>query len=198
MEETKDEQKIEHLYWKLFSSTFYLSAFTFGGGYVIVPLMKKKFVEEYHWIDEKEMIDLVAIAQSSPGAIAVNASIIIGYRLGGIKGALITVLGTVLPPLILITLISQFYVSFKENAIINTMLKAMQAAVGAVIMDVVYGMVKNVIKEKRALFTALMVVVFIASYICNVNVMLIIILCGLAGYLFSSYYEIKKEKEQQS
>lgn len=196
MEEQKTETKIEHLYWKLFTSTFYLSAFTFGGGYVIVPLMKKKFVEEYHWIEEKEMIDLVAIAQSSPGAIAVNASIIIGYRLAGIKGALITVLGTVLPPLILITLISQFYVSFKENAIINTMLKAMQAAVGAVIMDVVYGMVKNVVLEKKLLFTGLMIVVFIASYLCKMNVMLIIILCGFAGYLFSSYYQIKKEKEE--
>lgn len=196
MEEQNTETKIEHLYWKLFTSTFYLSAFTFGGGYVIVPLMKKKFVEEYHWIEEKEMIDLVAIAQSSPGAIAVNASIIIGYRLAGIKGALITVLGTVLPPLILITLISQFYVSFKENAIINTMLKAMQAAVGAVIMDVVYGMVKNVVLEKKLLFTGLMIVVFIASYLCKMNVMLIIILCGFAGYLFSSYYQIKKEKEE--
>lgn len=198
MEEQKTETKIEHLYWKLFTSTFYLSAFTFGGGYVIVPLMKKKFVEEYHWIEEKEMIDLVAIAQSSPGAIAVNASIIIGYRLAGITGALVTVLGTVLPPLILITLISQFYVSFKENAIINTMLKAMQAAVGAVIMDVVYGMVKNVVLEKKLLFTGLMIVVFIASYLCKMNVMLIIILCGFAGYLFSSYYQIKKEKEEHA
>lgn len=61
--------------WKLFLSTFYLSAFTFGGGYVIVSLMKKKFVDEYHWIDENEMLDLVAIAQSAPGAVAVNALI---------------------------------------------------------------------------------------------------------------------------
>ena len=70
-------------YRKLFCSTFYLSAFTFGGGYVIIPLMRKKFVEQYHWIEEEEMLDLTAIAQSSPGAIAVNASILIGYRLAG-------------------------------------------------------------------------------------------------------------------
>ena len=88
-------------YRKLFCSTFYLSAFTFGGGYVIIPLMRKKFVEQYHWIEEEEMLDLTAIAQSSPGAIAVNASILIGYRLAGLFGALVTVLGTVLPPLIL-------------------------------------------------------------------------------------------------
>ena len=69
---------------KLFISTLYLSAFTFGGGYVIVTLMKKKFVDQYHWIEENEMLDLIAIAQSSPGAIAVNASILIGYRIAGL------------------------------------------------------------------------------------------------------------------
>lgn len=78
------------IYWTLFKSTFYLSAFTFGGGFVIIPLMRKKFVEELGWIEEKEMLDLTAIAQSSPGAIAVNAAIIIGYRIGGIGGALIS------------------------------------------------------------------------------------------------------------
>lgn len=73
-------------YWKLFSSTFYLSAFTFGGGFVIIPLMKKKFVDNLHWIEEEEMLDLTAIAQSSPGAIAVNASILVGYRVAGWSG----------------------------------------------------------------------------------------------------------------
>ena len=78
------------MYTKLFSSTFSLSAFTLGGGYVIVPLMRKKFVDELHWLEEKEMLDLTAIAQSSPGALAVNASILIGYRIAGVLGAIIT------------------------------------------------------------------------------------------------------------
>ena len=73
---------------KLFFSTLYLSTFTFGGGYVIVTLMKNKFVDELHWIDEEEMLDLVAIAQSSPGAIAVNGAIVVGYKLAGIPGVL--------------------------------------------------------------------------------------------------------------
>ena len=71
---------------RLFIETFYLSAFTFGGGYMIVSLMKKKFVNEYHWIEEDEMLDLVAIAQSAPGAIAVNGAIVVGYKLAGISG----------------------------------------------------------------------------------------------------------------
>ena len=79
---------------KLFLSTLYLSAFTFGGGYVIVTLMKKKLVDEYHWIDEQEMLDLVAIAQSSPGAIAVNGAIVVGYKLAGMAGVLTAVIAT--------------------------------------------------------------------------------------------------------
>lgn len=89
----------KHLLSKLFISTLYLSAFTFGGGYVIVTLMKKKFVDQYHWIDDEEMLDLIAIAQSSPGAIAVNGAIVVGYKLAGIPGVLLCVLATVLPPL---------------------------------------------------------------------------------------------------
>jgi len=73
-------------YWTLFYSTFSLSAFTIGGGYVIVPLMRKKFVEELDWIDEEEMLNLVAISQSAPGPIAVNTSIMVGYRLAGVRG----------------------------------------------------------------------------------------------------------------
>ena len=103
------------MYWKLFSSTFYLSAFTFGGGYVIVPLMRKKFVEELKWIEEKEMMDMVAIAQSSPGALAVNTSIIIGYRCAGILGAFVTVLGTVLPPLIVLSIVSYLSPYYNMN-----------------------------------------------------------------------------------
>ena len=100
------EQQPKHSrkdYLTLFTSTFTLSAFTFGGGFVIIPLMRKKFVEQLHWIDEEEMMDLTAIAQSSPGAIAVNASILVGYRVAGVPGALVTVLGTVLPPLIILS-----------------------------------------------------------------------------------------------
>ena len=73
---------------KLFFSTLYLSAFTFGGGYVIVTLMKQKFVDELHWIQEDEMLDLIAIAQSAPGAIAVNGAIVVGFKLAGVLGSL--------------------------------------------------------------------------------------------------------------
>ena len=85
---------------KLFISTLYLSAFTFGGGYVIVTLMKKKFVDELQWIEEDEMLDLVAIAQSAPGAIAVNGAIVAGYKLAGIIGVLTAIIATIIPLLL--------------------------------------------------------------------------------------------------
>ena len=137
-------EKNRKFYLKLFLSTFYLSAFTFGGGYVIVPLMRKKFVNEYGWIDENEMIDLIAIAQSAPGVIAINASLIIGYKLAGILGAIVALVGTVLPPLIIISIISLFYIAFRDNRIVNGAMQGMQAGVAAVIADVVFKMVGDI------------------------------------------------------
>ena len=99
----------------LFLSTLYLSAFTFGGGYVIVTLMKNKFVDECHWIEEDEMLDLVAIAQSAPGAIAVNGAIVVGYKLAGIIGVLVATAATVIPPFIIISVISAFIYCFEKT-----------------------------------------------------------------------------------
>ena len=103
---------------KVFFSTLYLSAFTFGGGYVIVTLMKKKFVDELHWIDEEEMLDLVAIAQSAPGAIAVNGAIVVGYKLAGLAGALAAIIGTIIPPFVILSVIFYFYAAFSSNYIV--------------------------------------------------------------------------------
>ncbi len=169
------------LYWKIFISTFTLSAFTFGGGYVIVPLMQKKFVSQYGWIDETEMLDLVAIAQSAPGPIAVNASIMIGYRLGGVLGALVSMLGTVLPPFIIISVISLFYKAFRDNYYVATMMKGMQAGVAAVIVDAVVKMAIKVGKEKSVLSYVIMIGSFIVAYFCDINIVFVILACAAIG-----------------
>ena len=139
----------KQIYKKLFLSTFKLSACTFGGGFVIISLMRKKFVEELGWIEEQEMLDLTAIAQSSPGAIAVNASILVGYHVAGISGALLTVFGTVLPPLIIISIISFFYQAFRDNVIVNMAMAGMLCGVAAVIFDVVINMSKSIFQKKK-------------------------------------------------
>ena len=106
---------------KLFFSTLYLSTFTFGGGYVIVSLMKTKFVDELHWIDESEMLDLIAIAQSSPGAVAVNGAIVVGYKLSGIPGVICSILGAIIPPFFIISIISGFYTLFQKNEAVQAL-----------------------------------------------------------------------------
>lgn len=166
---------------KLFISTLYLSAFTFGGGYVIVTLMKKKFVDECHWIEEDEMLDLVAIAQSSPGAIAVNGAIVVGYKLAGLAGALVAIVGTVIPPFLIISLISVFYNAFRENYIIAQLLEGMQAGVGAVIAAVVFDMGEGVVRGKNAGSITIMLGAFIAACIFSINVVYIVIVCLLIG-----------------
>lgn len=168
-------------YVKLFTSTFYLSAFTFGGGFVIVPLMKKKFVDELHWLAEDEMLNIAAIAQSSPGSVAVNAAIFVGYRIAGVGGAAVTILGTILPPFIIISLISVFYSAFRSNRIVSAVLKGMQSGIAAVIADVVTTMGGKIIKQKKWISIISMFAAFIATWYFNINVVFIILACGVVG-----------------
>ncbi|MDT2768006.1 chromate transporter [Globicatella sulfidifaciens] len=179
-------------YFNLFTSTFKLSAFTFGGGFVIIPLMRKRFVEELHWIEEEEMVDLTVIAQSSPGAIAVNAAILVGYRAGGLLGALVSVIGTVLPPLIIISIISMFYQAFRDNLYVGIIMRGMLAGVAAVIIDVVWRMGQQLMKEKRLLPLIVMVLTFIASRYLRLNILLIIVMCALIGAI-DSWYRMRRQ-----
>lgn len=169
------------LYRKLFFSTLYLSAFTFGGGYVIISLMQKKFVDELKWLEEEEMLNMAAISQSSPGAIAVNAAILLGFRVAGIIGAIISILGTIIPPLVIISIISYFYIAFRSNTIVSAVLKGMQAGVTAVVVDVVIRLGSNVLKERDFVYIFIMIAAFIATYFLKVNVIFIILVCGVVG-----------------
>lgn len=181
--------------WQLFKSTFVLSAFTFGGGFVIVSLMKKKFVEELGWLDESEMLDITAIAQSSPGPIPINASVILGYRMQGILGSIVAVVGTSIPPIAIISIISSFYVKFRESQIIGTALMVMRAGVAAVICDVVINLATNVIKTGQVLYIALMIIAFIMTYVLGISAITVILLCILVG-IINLILDIKNSKKQ--
>ena len=160
-----------------------MSACTFGGGFVIVPLMRKRFVEELGWIEEQEMLDMTAIAQSSPGAIAVNAAILVGYHVAGISGALLTVLGTVIPPMIIISVISMFYQAFRDNPVVNLVMAGMLCGVAAVIFDVVIDMTKTLFEKKKILPVLVLIGAFIAVRFFSVNILLVILVCGIIGIL---------------
>ena len=180
-------------YKTLFITTFKLSACTFGGGFVIIPLMRKTFVEELGWIEEDEMLDLTAIAQSSPGAIAVNASILVGYHVAGFPGAMITVLGTVLPPIIIISIISMFYKAFRDNVIVNMAMAGMLCGVAAVICDVVINMAKTIFQKKRLLPVFVMLGSFVAVRFFSVNIIVIILVCGIIGAA-DTWYQGRTQK----
>ena len=193
--EDKNKKIDFKILWQLFKSTFVLSAFTFGGGFVIVSLMKKKFVEELKWLDESEMLDITAISQSSPGPIPINASVILGYRMQGVLGSIVAVLGTSIPTIAIISIISMFYVKFRESQIIATALMVMRAGVAAVICDVVINLAKNVIKTKSVLYISLMIIAFVMTYIMGISAMTVILLCVAVGFV-NLLVEMKKSKKQ--
>ena len=168
-------------YSRLFVSTFLISAFTVGGGFVLIPLMKAKYVDEYGWMKENESLDLVSIAQSAPGAVAVNASIIMGYRLGGILGTFTALLATVLPPLITLTVVCYCYDAFSTNPYVRMFLKGMQCGVTAILLDVVLGLLVKQIKKKLALPLLIMAGTFIASYFLKIDIMHIILVDAVIG-----------------
>ncbi len=167
--------------WTLFSSMLYISTFTFGGGFVIVSLMKKKFVNELGWIPENEMLDLTAIAQTAPGPIAVNAAVLVGWRMGGFLGMLAAALGTVLPPMLVLLGLSACYELFSKNRYVALMLKGMQAGVAAVILDVVWGLSEKVIGSRSPLRIGLMIAAFIAAYFLKVNVIWLLLAAVAVG-----------------
>ena len=164
------KKNLEQL-WILFKSMFLLSACTFGGGFVIVSLMKKKFVEELKWLEEDEMLDITAITQSSPGSLA-------------------AVLGTILPPMFVISLICVFYTEFRQNLYIAAALQVMRAGVAAVILDVTWNLAKNVWNSHSVFYTSLMVLSFCGAYFFGVSAMIIILIClviGITEAVLTSY-----------
>lgn len=188
------KKKNPKILWQLFKSMFVLSACTFGGGFVIVSLMKKKFVEELKWIEEDEMLDITAITQSSPGPLPINASVIIGYRMYGILGSLVAILGTSIPPMVIISIISIFYTQFRENKYIAIALQVMRAGVAAVIMDVTINLAKNVLKTKSTLYITMMIIAFISTYFLGVSAMVVIFVCLGIGILdiFITHFKSKE------
>lgn len=191
--EQEREDKIRTLK-KLFFSMLYISAFTFGGGFVIVTFMKRKFVDEFHWINEQEMLDLTALAQSSPGAIAVNAAILVGWRVAGGAGMAVAVLGTIIPPMAILSVISLFYQAFATNLYVALVLKGMQAGVAAVIFDVVCSLGANVLKERSLMQDLVMAAAFAAGFVFDVNVVVIILAAALVG-VARAFWRQKKERK---
>ncbi len=175
---------------KLFYTSLYISAVAFGGGFVVLSLLQSTFVKKYKAIQETEMMDLYALAQASPGAIALNTAMLIGFRLAGILGALVTVIGSVIPPFAVITGFYYFYDAIKGYAIVDAIMRGMQAGVVGVIFSMIYDSCKNIIKGKSVFQTVVMILAFSVSFLSGFifeisTVIYVMILSAVLGIGFS-------------
>ena len=175
---------------ELFTIVLKLGAFTFGGGYAMFPLMEREYVEKRQWFETQEMLDMLAVAQSLPGMISINASILVGYRLFGIIGSLVAVLGLALPSLIVLSIISFFYVKFRENIYVNTALKGIRVAVVALLVQAVIKLGKPGV---RGVFGWVMAcAAFLVALIFSIHPVLIILGGLLVGIIYTQFFA-KKE-----
>ena len=178
----------------LFGINFFISAFTFGGGYIVIPMIKKYFVDRKQLFNNEELMDMAAIVQSSPGAIAINLTVLAGYKAVGMIGAVISCIAAVFPPLIILGIISVYYLMFRDNQVISSVLKGMEAGVGALIVDIVLDMSRAVFREKQKLMSLIIPATFLASFIFQMNVIFIILFCSVICFIDGWSKQKKGEK----
>lgn len=165
--------KIKDLIWLFFINIF-ISTFTFGGGYVVVSMVRKYFVEKRKLFNEDELITMSAISQTTPGAIAINLSALAGYKVAGTIGTIISCIGAIIPPITILSIVSLWYQVFGTNHMIMAILKGMQAGIAAIIVDLLIGMIRVITEQKSKILTTMIPITFVASYIFNVNIIVII------------------------
>jgi len=169
-------------YTKLAYSFFKINLVTFGGGYAIMPIIKKEYVEVKHLIHEDEMMDLLVLAQSIPGAMAVNTSMLVGFHLKGFKGAMVSMLGAVLPSLLVIILVYYFYLDFQQYPLVLSIFNGMRGAVSAIMVVISYTMLKELFKKDRVFTLSIALLSFISSYFFSIPLGFILLLAGICGY----------------
>lgn len=178
------------LLWILFSTFFKVGAFTFGGGYAMIPMIHREIVENQHLIDDKDIIDVLAISQSLPGAIAINSATFIGTMIAGVPGAIAATVGVILPSIIVITVIATFFLAFKDNPIVIKVFAGVKAATVALIVIAVLQIWRSAVKDYVGVIIA--VIVFVLTGLFNVNA-IYMILGGIAVGLILG--NVKKDVE---
>ena len=132
------------MFWRLFWTYIKIGTFTIGGGYAMLPLIEREVVDKNHWLDDKEFLNMIALAQAAPGLIAVNSAIFIGHRLAGWKGVVACVLGATLPSIIMILLIAMYLTRFKDLPAVEAVFKGVRPAVVALIAATVIRLIKKI------------------------------------------------------
>ena len=166
---------------------FRIGAFTFGGGYAMIPLIQKETVEKKKWITDDDILEIIAIAESTPGPIAINSSTFVGYRVGGVIGAVCGTLGVVLPAFCIILIISAIINQFNDIKAVQYAFNGIRAGVLALIIKALWSMYQKA--PKGAVAYIVMALSFVVAAFTDVNILFVIIGCaviGLVSYLFLS------------
>lgn len=168
---------------ELFGVFFRIGAFTFGGGYAMIPLIQKEVVEKKKWITDGDILEIVAIAESTPGPIAINAATFVGYKTCGFMGALCATLGVVLPSFVIIAVIAGVLNRFEEVKAVQYAFNGVRAGVLALIIKALISMYRQC--PKNALSYGLMIAAFVAAAFLKINVLAVIAGCAAAGLIAS-------------
>lgn len=171
--------------WKMFITFFKIGAFTFGGGYAMIPIIQSEIVDKHKWIDGEEFIDALSITQASPGPVAVNTSIYVGYKLRKLPGAIVCTLGTILPSFIIISIIARFFNVFRDNAIMEKIFMGVRPAVVALILSAVYRLFKVNIKEDISRKLIIIVLTLGAIVFLEISPIWIILLAALISVAYN-------------
>lgn len=171
-----------NIYMRAFGIFFKIGAFTIGGGYAMVPLIENEIVTKRKWISQSDFIDLLAISQSAPGILAVNISIFIGYKLRGIRGSLITALGTILPSFLIILSIALFFHRFQDNIIVERLFRGIRPAVVALIAAPTFSMARSARINRYTVWIP--VVSALLIWLIGFSPIWIIVMAGVGGFLW--------------
>lgn len=178
--------------WLLFLTFFKIGAFTFGGGYAMIPLISKEVVETHKWITDDDILEIVAIAESTPGPIAINSATFVGFRVAGFWGAFAATFGVVLPSFVIITALSFVLRQFQSLKPVKYAFYGIRAGVLALLLKALYTMFKKC--PKHLVSCIVMAGAFVAAAFLPVNVIYIVIACALFG-LVSSFVAERRVKK---
>ncbi len=167
---------------QMFISFFKIGAFTFGGGYAMIPIIEEEVVNKRKWITKEEFMDILVVSQSFPGAMAVNCSTFVGYKIGGIIGGIMGLLGVVLPSFIIILIVAAFFMQFRNNYYVDLVFKGISAAVPILVLAGVISLSKGV--EKNIRNGIIIVIALIALIFFRVNPVIVIIAAAIYGAVF--------------
>lgn len=174
-------------YFEMFYSFFKIGAFTIGGGYAMIPLIEKEVVDKKQWIEQEEFLDMLALAQSAPGPIAINTAVFVGYKMAGPLGVFFTVLGSVLPSFLIILLVAAFFTSIKDSAAVEKAFKGIRPAVVALIAAPVIRMGKAAKITKKTIFIPVIAAVLVAFL--KVTAVYVIIAAAVLGILYGRFFK---------